>query len=115
MRMSKPVFIICKADISIWFLLQASLTYAEAQMRIDSATMNDDITVSLRGLNKLAKILKKRRIEKGYISKIFIKIFLNSFILALRSFLNSSKVFYLDSDKLFNRLNKNWYIKTPCP
>ncbi|XP_015446383.1 exosome complex exonuclease RRP44 isoform X2 [Pteropus alecto] len=44
---------------------KASLTYAEAQMRIDSASMNDDITVSLRGLNKLAKILKKRRIEKG--------------------------------------------------
>uniref|UniRef100_A0A671DNZ0 DIS3 homolog, exosome endoribonuclease and 3'-5' exoribonuclease n=1 Tax=Rhinolophus ferrumequinum TaxID=59479 RepID=A0A671DNZ0_RHIFE len=44
---------------------KASLTYAEAQMRIDSATMNDDITNSLRGLNKLAKILKKGRIEKG--------------------------------------------------
>ncbi|KAF4025740.1 hypothetical protein G4228_017746 [Cervus hanglu yarkandensis] len=44
---------------------KASLTYAEAQMRIDSAAMNDNITTSLRGLNKLAKILKKRRIEKG--------------------------------------------------
>uniref|UniRef100_A0A8D0DYL4 Exosome complex exonuclease RRP44 n=1 Tax=Salvator merianae TaxID=96440 RepID=A0A8D0DYL4_SALMN len=44
---------------------KASLTYAEAQMRIDSASMNDDITVSLRGLNKLAKILKKLRIDKG--------------------------------------------------
>ncbi|XP_048197208.1 exosome complex exonuclease RRP44 [Perognathus longimembris pacificus] len=44
---------------------KASLTYAEAQMRIDSATMNDDITTSLRGLNKLAKILKKGRIAKG--------------------------------------------------
>ncbi|XP_008054149.1 exosome complex exonuclease RRP44 isoform X2 [Carlito syrichta] len=44
---------------------KASLTYAEAQMRIDSTTMNDDITTSLRALNKLAKILKKRRIEKG--------------------------------------------------
>ncbi|XP_077014526.1 exosome complex exonuclease RRP44 isoform X2 [Tamandua tetradactyla] len=44
---------------------KASLTYAEAQMRIDSASMNDDITASLRELNKLAKILKKRRIEKG--------------------------------------------------
>uniref|UniRef100_A0A8D0Y5K5 Protein DIS3 homolog n=1 Tax=Sus scrofa TaxID=9823 RepID=A0A8D0Y5K5_PIG len=44
---------------------KASLTYAEAQMRIDSAAMNDSITTSLRGLNKLAKILKKRRIEKG--------------------------------------------------
>ncbi|XP_069495530.1 exosome complex exonuclease RRP44 isoform X1 [Ambystoma mexicanum] len=44
---------------------KASLTYAEAQMRIDSASMNDDITLSLRGLNKLAKILKKRRIDNG--------------------------------------------------
>lgn len=42
-------------------------------MRIDSTAMNDDITTSLRGLNKLAKILKRRRIEKGYISKIFLK------------------------------------------
>lgn len=45
---------------------KASLTYAEAQMRIDDTTMNDDITKSLRGLNKLAKILKGRRIDKGY-------------------------------------------------
>ncbi|XP_044540905.1 exosome complex exonuclease RRP44-like [Gracilinanus agilis] len=44
---------------------KASLTYAEAQMRIDSANMNDDITTSLRGLNKLAKILKRRRIDAG--------------------------------------------------
>lgn len=53
-------------------------------MRIDSSTMNDSITTSLRGLNKLAKILKKGRIENGYISKIVIKICLNSPILALR-------------------------------
>ncbi|XP_034040977.1 exosome complex exonuclease RRP44 isoform X3 [Thalassophryne amazonica] len=44
---------------------KASLTYAEAQMRIDDTTMNDDITMSLRRLNKLAKILKRQRIEKG--------------------------------------------------
>ncbi|KAM7385436.1 hypothetical protein PAMP_001519 [Pampus punctatissimus] len=44
---------------------KASLTYAEAQMRIDDTTKNDDITESLRGLNKLAKILKRQRIEKG--------------------------------------------------
>ncbi|XP_027700325.1 exosome complex exonuclease RRP44 [Vombatus ursinus] len=44
---------------------KASLTYAEAQMRIDSAAMNDDITTSLRGLNKLAKILKRQRIDAG--------------------------------------------------
>lgn len=44
---------------------QASLTYAEAQMRIDDSSMNDEVTKSLRGLNMLAKILKGRRIEKG--------------------------------------------------
>ncbi|XP_038623740.1 exosome complex exonuclease RRP44 [Tachyglossus aculeatus] len=44
---------------------KASLTYAEAQMRIDSGSMRDEITTSLRGLNKLAKILKKQRIDKG--------------------------------------------------
>ncbi|XP_073436479.1 exosome complex exonuclease RRP44 isoform X2 [Dendrobates tinctorius] len=44
---------------------KASLTYAEAQMRIDSPSMNDEITKSLRLLNKLAKILKKRRIDNG--------------------------------------------------
>uniref|UniRef100_A0A3B4BGX9 Exosome complex exonuclease RRP44 n=1 Tax=Periophthalmus magnuspinnatus TaxID=409849 RepID=A0A3B4BGX9_9GOBI len=44
---------------------KASLTYAEAQMRIDDTTMNDDITKSLRGLNKLAKILKRQRIENA--------------------------------------------------
>ncbi|KAI5629114.1 exosome complex exonuclease RRP44 [Silurus asotus] len=44
---------------------KASLTYAEAQMRIDDSNMNDEITKSLRGLNTLAKMLKSRRIEKG--------------------------------------------------
>ncbi|KAL1021732.1 hypothetical protein UPYG_G00017290 [Umbra pygmaea] len=44
---------------------KASLTYAEAQMRIDDTNMNDEITKSLRGLNSLAKILKRQRIEKG--------------------------------------------------
>ena len=48
--------------------LQASLTYAEAQMKIDDRNMNDDITKNLRGLNKLAKILKAGRIEKGWAS-----------------------------------------------
>ncbi|KAB1267766.1 Exosome complex exonuclease RRP44 [Camelus dromedarius] len=74
---------------------KASLTYAEAQMRIDSATMNDNITTSLRGLNKLAKILKKRRIEKGYISpKTPTKICLNSALT-----LSSPEVrFHMDSE-----------------
>lgn len=58
-------------------------------MRIDSAAMKDDITTSLRGLNKLAKILKKRRIEKGYISKIFIEKCLNLYIMVVREPVNS--------------------------
>ena len=43
-----------------------SFTYAEAQMRIDDPSQKDEITVSLRHLNELAKILKGRRIEQGY-------------------------------------------------
>lgn len=45
---------------------KAALTYGEAQAKIDDKNLNDDVTKSLRGLNKLAKILKKRRIENGY-------------------------------------------------
>ncbi|KAL5022343.1 hypothetical protein ScPMuIL_001498 [Solemya velum] len=44
---------------------KASLTYAEAQMRIDDTKQNDPITVGLRGLNRLAKILKQKRIDNG--------------------------------------------------
>ncbi|XP_054715986.1 exosome complex exonuclease RRP44-like [Uloborus diversus] len=44
---------------------KAALTYAEAQMRIDDKSMNDEITVSLRLLNSLAKILKKQRVDNG--------------------------------------------------
>ncbi|KAI3362725.1 hypothetical protein L3Q82_001789 [Scortum barcoo] len=50
---------------TVYLCGKASLTYAEAQMRIDDTSKNDDITTSLRGLNKLAKILKRRRIDKG--------------------------------------------------
>ncbi|ESO98220.1 hypothetical protein LOTGIDRAFT_114650 [Lottia gigantea] len=44
---------------------KASLMYSEAQARIDDKTMNDELTISLRGLNRLAKLLKKGRIEAG--------------------------------------------------
>lgn len=44
---------------------KASLTYAEAQLRIDDKTQNDEITKSLRNLNALAKILKQQRVENG--------------------------------------------------
>ena len=42
-----------------------AFTYAEAQMRIDDPNQNDNVTVGLRGLNHLAKILKKKRIDAG--------------------------------------------------
>ncbi|XP_050397499.1 exosome complex exonuclease RRP44 [Patella vulgata] len=44
---------------------KASLMYSEAQARIDDITMNDELTLSLRGLNKLAKLLKQSRIDAG--------------------------------------------------
>lgn len=46
-------------------LSRAALTYEEAQLRIDDPTQTDDIARSLRGLNSLAKLLKRRRIENG--------------------------------------------------
>lgn len=42
-----------------------AFSYIEAQGRIDDVTKNDDITLGLRGLNILAKILKQKRIKKG--------------------------------------------------
>lgn len=45
---------------------RAAFTYEEAQLIIDDAKQNTPIAKALRGLNKLAKILKKRRIENGY-------------------------------------------------
>ncbi|KAF8782291.1 Exosome complex exonuclease RRP44 like protein [Argiope bruennichi] len=47
---------------------KAALTYAEAQLRIDDKSLNDEITISLRFLNKLAKLLKKKRIDNGALS-----------------------------------------------
>lgn len=42
-----------------------AMTYEEAQLIIDDKTQNDDIAQSLRGLNKLAKVLKQRRVDNG--------------------------------------------------
>lgn len=42
-----------------------AMTYEEAQLIIDDETQQHDIAESLRNLNKLAKVLKKRRIENG--------------------------------------------------
>lgn len=42
-----------------------ALTYEEAQLIIDDELQQHDIAESLRNLNKLAKVLRQRRIEKG--------------------------------------------------
>lgn len=44
---------------------KAALTYEEAQLIIDDRNRNDEVAKSLRELNKLAKILKKRRTDNG--------------------------------------------------
>lgn len=44
---------------------KAALTYEQAQMIIDDKNKNDEVAQSLRQLNRLAKILKKRRMAKG--------------------------------------------------
>eukprot|EP01130_Rhizamoeba_saxonica_P003870 TRINITY_DN1605_c0_g1_i1.p1 TRINITY_DN1605_c0_g1~~TRINITY_DN1605_c0_g1_i1.p1 ORF type:complete len:947 (+),score=208.29 TRINITY_DN1605_c0_g1_i1:29-2869(+) len=43
-------------------------TYAQAQTKIDDPERNDPITQDLRTLNTMAKILRKKRIEKGALS-----------------------------------------------
>ena len=50
--------------------VQAALTYAEAQMRIDDMSINDEVTAGLRRLNNLAKILKQRRQQNGFVGPI---------------------------------------------
>jgi exosome complex exonuclease DIS3/RRP44 len=44
---------------------KASLTYTQAQMRIDDKNLNDDLTLGLRRLNKISKLLKAERIKNG--------------------------------------------------
>lgn len=46
------------------------MTYEMAQIIIDDASQNNAIAQSLRNLNKLAKILKKRRMDNGYEKRI---------------------------------------------
>ena len=41
------------------------MTYAEAQMLIDDRDRQDDIPISIRNLNSLAKKLKKKRLDAG--------------------------------------------------
>lgn len=50
-----------------------AMTYEEAQLRIDDKRQTDNIALSLRRLNSLAKILQKKRMENGYLlSTLFI-------------------------------------------
>lgn len=42
-----------------------AMTYEEAQITIDDKSETGSIAQSLRNLNKLAKILKRRRLENG--------------------------------------------------
>ncbi|KAG9322667.1 hypothetical protein KVV02_007934 [Mortierella alpina] len=44
---------------------KASLTYEEAQNRIDDERMQDDVTKGIRTLNMLAKKLKQKRLDMG--------------------------------------------------
>ena len=39
--------------------------YSEAQATIDDPTQKEPLAVSLRGINRLAKIMKQKRLEQG--------------------------------------------------
>ncbi|CAI6003897.1 unnamed protein product, partial [Closterium sp. NIES-64] len=43
----------------------AALSYVEAQARMDDERMHDDLTRDLRNLNRLAKVMRQRRIDRG--------------------------------------------------
>ena len=47
---------------------RAALTYAEAQSRIDDRRLTDEISENLRTMNRLAKILRQRRMGRGALS-----------------------------------------------
>lgn len=44
---------------------RAAMTYAEAQLKIDSQDMTDEVSQGLRRLNNLAKKLRKKRMDRG--------------------------------------------------
>lgn len=48
-----------------------AMTYEEAQLIIDDKTKQDTLAESLRNLNKLAKIMKQRRLANGYVVSFF--------------------------------------------
>ena len=43
-----------------------AFTYAEAQCTIDDSIQQTELAKSLRGLNRLAKVMKKCRMDQGY-------------------------------------------------
>ncbi|KAG6546222.1 hypothetical protein Mapa_012260 [Marchantia paleacea] len=43
----------------------AAMSYAEAQARMDDSRLSDPLTVDLRNMNRLAKIMRQRRIDRG--------------------------------------------------
>ena len=55
-------------DRTLYCRSQAALTYEEAQIRIDDTRLNDELTVNLREMNKLAKVLRQRRSDRGALS-----------------------------------------------
>lgn len=44
---------------------RAALTYAEAQSRIDDERLQDEISVNLRRMNAIARVLRRQRTERG--------------------------------------------------
>lgn len=44
---------------------QAALTYEEAQTKIDDTRLQDELSCNLRRLNEVAKVLRRRRTERG--------------------------------------------------
>ena len=43
---------------------RAAMTYQEAQTRIDDERLNDEVTLGLRRMNAVAKVLRKRRADR---------------------------------------------------
>ena len=57
------VFTCCRFTKSV-IKSQAALTYAEAQSRIDDERLHDTLSTNLRIMNRVAKILRRRRTER---------------------------------------------------
>ncbi|GLV32990.1 Dis3 [Carabus blaptoides fortunei] len=64
-EMTKDAYIVSVEFHKSIIKSRRAMTYEEAQLKIDDKSSNDALAVSLRNLNKLAKILKRRRIDNG--------------------------------------------------